>query len=157
VNPHAVRTVLRRWLHRRTSRRDEDGTATAFVVGFAIVLLACAGLVIDGGTALNARMRLADDTEQAARAGAREIDLLALRERHVVVLSPVDASARSDSYLNSIGYSDYSSTVVRCADGTPDACVQVRARDVVPTTMLKLAGVPSFTIEATATAQAVSQ
>ena len=42
-------------------RGDESGTATAFVVGFAIVLLACAGLVIDGGTALNARMTLADD------------------------------------------------------------------------------------------------
>ena len=138
-------------------RRDEGGTATAFVVGFAIVLLACAGLVIDGGTALNARMKLADDVEQAARAGAQQIDLVALRENNVVRLDPGSAQARADGYMGSIGYSNYDAQVVNCADGTPDACVRVAARDVVPTTMLRLAGVPDFRIQASATAQAVTQ
>jgi Flp pilus assembly protein TadG len=138
-------------------RRDEGGTATAFVVGFAIVLLACAGLVIDGGTALNARMKLADDVEQAARAGAQQIDLDVLRQDHVVRLDPGSARARADGYLGSIGYTNYNAEVVNCADGTPNACVQVAARDVVPTTMLRLAGVPDFRIEASATAEAVTQ
>ena len=137
--------------------RDEDGTATAFVVGFAIVLLACAGLVIDGGTALNARMKLADDVEQAARAGAQQIDLVALRQDNVVRLDPSGAEARANAYMSAIGYTNYGAHVVNCADGTPNACVQVAGQDTVPTTLLKLAGVPPFTIRASATAQAVTQ
>ena len=53
-------------LRARLVRRDEGGTATVFVVGFAVVLLACAGLVIDGGSAINARMKLADAEGRAA-------------------------------------------------------------------------------------------
>jgi Flp pilus assembly protein TadG len=144
-------------MNRVARRRDQGGTATAFVVGFAIVLLACAGLVIDGGTALNARMKLADDVEQAARAGAQQIDLVALRENNVVRLDPGSAQARANGYMGSIGYTNYDAQVVNCKDGTPDACVRVAARDTVPTTMLKLAGVPDFQIQASATAQAVTQ
>lgn len=138
-------------------RRDESGTATAFVIGFAVVLLACAGLVIDGGTALNARMKLADDVEQAARAGAQEIDLEVLRSENRVVLNPGQAETRAEEYLGSIGYSDYDAAVVPCADGAPGSCVQVRAKDTVPVTMLKLIGVPPFDIRASATAEAVTQ
>ena len=54
---------------RPAARRGESGTATAFVVGFAVVLLACAGLVIDGGSALNARMTLADLKRNLSRIG----------------------------------------------------------------------------------------
>jgi Flp pilus assembly protein TadG len=139
------------------SRRDERGTATAFVVGFAVVLLACAGLVIDGGTALNERMRLADDVEQAARAGAQQIDEVALRQGNGIVLDPAAAETRARSYLAQIGYTTYDAHVVTCADGTPAACVQVSAQDTVPTTLLRLAGVPPFTIHASAVAEAVTQ
>ena len=55
--------------------RSEQGSATVFVIGFAIVLFLCAGLVIDGGLAINKRMRIADDAEQAARIGADSIDV----------------------------------------------------------------------------------
>ena len=79
----------------RAAAPRERGTATAFVVGFAVVLLACAGLVIDGGSALNARMTLADDVEQAARAGAQEIDILTLRSSNLVQLDPRAAEARA--------------------------------------------------------------
>jgi Flp pilus assembly protein TadG len=138
-------------------RRTEDGTATVFVVGFAIILLAFAGLVIDGGTALNERMKLADDVEQAARAGAQQIDVLALRENGVVRLDRGAAEARANDYLAQIGYGDHTATVVDCADGTPDACVRVAAQKKVPTTMLQLVGVPPFTVQGSATAQAVTQ
>ena len=93
--------------------RDERGTATAFILGFAIVLLACAGLVVDGGTAINERMKLADNTEQAARAGAQAIDLTALRQDNVVRLDPAAARAAADGYLAGIGYRNYSADVVR--------------------------------------------
>jgi Flp pilus assembly protein TadG len=136
--------------------RDQRGTATAFVIGFAVVLLACAGLVIDGGTVLNARMRLADDTEQAARAGAQEIDVEYLRRSNVVSLDQVAAANRADAYLGSIGYRSYRSAVVRSGNGQSTS-VRVDAQDTVPTTMLRLVNISSFTIRATATAQAVTQ
>ena len=141
---------------RRRRRNEERGTATAFVVGFAVVLLACAGLVIDGGTALNARMKLADDVEQAARAGAQEIDVAYLRESDQVRLNPSAAQARAGGYLAGIGYSNFNAQVVPDVNGAPNS-VQVAARDTVPTTMLKMIGISSFDIEASATAQAVTQ
>lgn len=130
--------------------RDEDGTATAFVVGFAVVLLACAGLVIDGGSALNERMTLADNVEQAARAGAQEIDIVALRSNDVVQLDPRAAEARARGYLGSLGYGNVDATAFGDS-------ITVGARDQVAPKLLSLVGVPPFDISATATAQAVTQ
>jgi Flp pilus assembly protein TadG len=141
---------------RLAARRAGRGTATVFVIGFAIVLLVCAGLVIDGGTALNARMKLADDAEQAARAGAQEIDVATLRSSNVVVLDRTAAINRANSYLGSIGYGTHNADVVRDANGQYTS-VRVHAEDSVPTTMLKLVNLTHFKIEATATAQAVTQ
>lgn len=135
----------------RLARRDEDGTATAFVVGFAVVLLACAGLVIDGGNAINARMKLADDVEQAARAGAQEIDIDALRSSDIVRLDGLAAEARARGYLGSLGYSRITVPPV-----TGDS-ITVHAEDVTTTKLLSLIGVDDFDIAATATAQAVTQ
>lgn len=131
-------------------RRDEAGTATVFVVGFAIVLLACAGLVIDGGNALNARMKLADDVEQAARAGASAIDIDHLRATDEIRLDPAEARSRALSYMGGIGYSQAGATVGQDT-------VTVGARDTVSTTMLQLVGIGSFDISAEATAEAVTQ
>jgi Flp pilus assembly protein TadG len=135
----------------RLVRRDEDGTATVFVVGFAVVLLACAGLVIDGGNAINARMKLADDVEQAARAGAQEIDIVALRSSDVIQLDGRAAEARARGYLNALGYSRVTVPAV-----TGDT-ITVHAEDVTTTKLLSLIGVHDFDIAATATAQAVTQ
>jgi Flp pilus assembly protein TadG len=138
-------------LRARLVRRDEDGTATVFVVGFAVVLLACAGLVIDGGSAINARMKLADDVEQAARAGAQQIDIEALRGSDVVTLDGLAAEARARSYLNALGY-----TRVTVPPVTGDT-ITVHAEDTTTTKLLSLIGVHDFDIAATATAQAVTQ
>ena len=130
--------------------RDDRGTATVFVVGMAVVLLACAGLVIDGGKALNARMKLADDVEQAARLGANQVDLVALRGSGVVSIDPAAAGAEAGGFLSGLGYSD-----IRV--GVNDSSVTVGASDTVPTALLQLIGVGTFDISATATAQAVTQ
>lgn len=132
------------------ARRDERGAASAFVVGMAVTLLACAGLVVDGGTALNARMKLADDVEQAARAGAQEIDLVTLRSSGVVQLDQGAAQARAQTYLGGLGYDSGSVAV------TGDA-VTVSADDVVRTRLLTLIGIGTFDVSATATAEAATQ
>jgi len=137
-------------IRRPRPHRDERGTATAFVVGMAVVLLACAGLVVDGGTALNARMRLADDVEQAARAGAQEIDVATLRDSGDLVLDRGKAEERARVYLLGRGYT------VGSVHADQDT-VQVSATYQEPTRLLSLINVNSFTVEASATAEAVTE
>jgi len=131
-------------------RRDERGTATAFVVGMTVVLLACAGLVVDGGTAINARMKLADDVEQAARAGAQRLDLVTLRSTGVVRLDEQAAEQSARGYVVARGYT--SGAVVVDGDS-----VTVTADDVVTTRLLNLIGIDTFEVSATATAEATTQ
>lgn len=135
---------------RLRSTRDEGGAATVFVVGFAIMLLACAGLVIDGGNAINARMKLADDVEQAARAGAGAIDVDYLRSTEVLKLDQDEARSRALIYMGDLGYSRADASVT-------DDTVTVGARDTVSTTLLQLVGISTFDISASATAEAVTQ
>jgi len=147
-----IRTGLRpyHYVGPRPRRRDEGGSATVFVVGMAITLLACAGLVLDGGTALNARMRLADQVEQAARAGAQQIDVGVLRESGAVVLDEAAARDRATSFLRDLGHDDGS---VRVDDGA----ITVTASDTVDTVLLSLVGIQKFDVNATATSEAVTR
>lgn len=130
--------------------RDERATASAFVVGMAITLLAVAGLVIDGGHALNARMKLADDTEQAARSGAQQVDEAVLRSTGDLRLDQGNARRAAATFIGRFNYSNAG------IDVTEDE-VTVRATDTVDTTMLNLIGIDHFEISAEATAEAVTQ
>lgn len=136
----------------RPTRREhgERGAATAFVVGLAITLLMCAGLVADGGTALNARMKLADDVEQAARSGAQEIDELSARGQGTLRLDPERARTRAASYVGSRGYRNAGITVT-------DDSVTVTAKNTVDTKLLGLIGIHTFDVSASATAEAVTR
>lgn len=59
-------------IHHRSSDRDR-GSVSAFVVSITVGLIACAGLVLDGGRLLDARIEAADLAENAARAGAQQV------------------------------------------------------------------------------------
>ena len=130
--------------------RRERGTATIWVLGMTTALLATAGLVLDGGNALNERMALADDVEQAARAGALEIDEVHLRATDEVVIDQAAASARSRQFLADRGYR--TGTVVVVGE-----TIRVEARETVTTHLLSLVGVDQFEIRASATATAVTR
>lgn len=134
---------------RASGRPDDAGTATAFVVFLAIALLAMAGLVVDGGLALNARQQVADDAEQAARAGAQRVDVLSLRQSGVVRIEPGAARQAAQAFLGTRGYAGPDTAVV-----ATDAAVTVSARRVVPTALLSLVGIGSFTVDASAQARA---
>ena len=95
-----VETTLRKL----SCGRDERGSATVFVIGFALVLFLCAGLVIDGGLAINKRMRIADDAEQAARIGADSIDVSQFRRNETLVIDQQLARQRIAGYLGDLGY-----------------------------------------------------
>ncbi len=127
--------------------RDERGSATAFVVGITVTMVVVAGLVVDGGGALNARMTLADDVEAAAVAGAQATDELRLRRDHVLVIDRSAAEQRAREVLAGRGYRGI---VVTATDDS----VTVTAHDTVATKMLNLIGINQFDIDATATSEA---
>jgi Flp pilus assembly protein TadG len=131
--------------------RDDRGTATVFVVGLALILLALAGLVVDGGLAINARERVADDVEQASRAGAERVDVLTLRQSGVVRLDPAAARLAAEQFLASRGYAVGDVTVT-----TDAAVVHTRARRQVSTALLSLVFINSFTVTAQARARPAS-
>jgi Putative Flp pilus-assembly TadE/G-like len=81
----------------------DKGSASAFVLFFVVALLAMAGLALDGGLALAAKIRANGQAEAAARAGAQAIDLAAFRADGSVHLQPDQAVADAHSYLAGIG------------------------------------------------------
>lgn len=128
--------------------RSEDGAMSAMIVTLIVMLFMLAGLVIDGGFAINARQRIYDDAEQAARAAANQIDLEALRETGQVVLLEADAVQAGRAYMTERGY-DPGRVDVAAGAGE----VTVTASDTVNTSLLQLIFIDSFDIEGTATSR----
>lgn len=132
----------------RSRRRDERGMAALFVIGMSVMLLVCAGLVIDGGLAINARMRVADDAEQAARVGADSVDLDLLRQTGTISIDSGLATQRAAGYLATRGYGAGQYAVRVQADGD----VEVEVEDTTSTLLLGIVGIGQFSVGAAATA-----
>ncbi|WP_439382132.1 pilus assembly protein TadG-related protein [Amycolatopsis lexingtonensis] len=116
--------------------RAEEGRVSAFVVVLMAGLLALAGLGLDGGLALAAKVRATGQAESAARAGAQAIDLAAYRETGALRLIPADADAFARTYLAGVG-----------ATGTVTATVDTVSVTVTTsrrTQLLSLIGIPSI-------------
>jgi Flp pilus assembly protein TadG len=129
-------------------RRQDRGAATVFVVTFAIVLLVLAGLVVDGGLALNARQRVSDDVEQAARAGSQRLDVATLRDLGIVRIDPAASAAAARDFLLQRGYPASGIRVTTSAlQVTTSASIQQ------PTALLSLVFVDHFTVTATGQAR----
>ena len=131
------------------SRRcgGDRGTVTAFVVGFAVALLAMAGLVIDGGYMLAGQRAAFDVAEAAARAGAQAVDENALRQGGGVVVQPGEARQRVAEYLARSGH-----------DGTVEIngdTVTVHVTVTQRLAILGIVGVGPATIHASGTAHGV--
>ena len=138
---------MRRPVRPRFEHR-EVGSATIFVVCFAVILLALAGLVIDGGLAINARQRIADDVEQAARAGSQDLNMDRLRADGVVEIDPIQAEEDARAFLAVRNYDpDHIDVTVAFNQ------VTVEAQTEQKTTLLSLIGVGDFTVRAQAQAR----
>jgi hypothetical protein len=83
----------------------DEGRVTAFVVVLTAAVLALAGLTLDGGLALAAKITANGQAESAARAGADAIDLTAYRGTGELGLVPAEAVARAQGYLVQVGAS----------------------------------------------------
>ncbi len=137
-------TTLRRHLSR--ARADESGMVTAFVVIFALALLAMAGLVLDGGLTLAAKVRAIDDAQAAARAGAQAIDIPLYRATGQITLDPQQAVADAEHYLAVSG-----NTGTVAVTGNQ---VTVTVRLTQPTQILSIVGVDTMGVSGTGSATA---
>lgn len=128
------------WWHprSRTWWAADDGRVTAFVVVLTIAILALAGLTLDGGLALAAKVKANGQAEAAARAGAQAIDLNAYRSSNRLQLLPAEAVADAQSYLTDI---DASGTVIVSGN-----TVTVTVTASQPTQLLDLIGIPRLTV-----------
>jgi hypothetical protein len=111
-----------------------------FTVIFAIAVIALTALIVDGGIAMNARERAADIAEQAARAAAGDIDVIALRRTGVATIGPgactlagqlvQQYAAGSATGVDAVT----SATMNGCAVGADSATVQVTitTRPLIP-------------------------
>ncbi len=128
----------------RTER--ESGSLTAFVAVFALALFALIGLVVDAGRAVAAKRSAYDIAEQAARAGAGQLSVDALR-RGQVVIDPAAAVQASDAYLAAAGQNGTTSV--------SGQTVTVRIEDTEPTVMLQIVGIDRINVTAVASASDV--
>ncbi len=143
--------VLQSALHRiRWVRGEDAGQAIVWVAVMLPLFLAIVGLTIDGGIVFSARRELQNVADSAARAGAMQIDQRVYRE-----------SAGQQVVLDTGAAQDVALSYVAGQRGALSAGVSVEPRGVivqverdVPTSFLRLVGIQSAHVTATAPAQA---
>ncbi|MFG1703441.1 TadE/TadG family type IV pilus assembly protein [Nonomuraea sp. M3C6] len=106
---------------------SERGSMSVFTVLFSVVVFLLAGLLVDGGSAINARLRAADVAEQAARAGADQIDVDHLRATgETRLLGEEQVCARADEIVAAQGGDDVNSGACAVGQGQVTVTVSVR-------------------------------
>lgn len=128
-------------------RHPERGSVSVYVVIIAASLMLMAGLCVEGGRVLNARSTMADQAEQAARVGVQQLSMERLRGSGVAATDPSAASSAARSYLARTG--DAQTSTVKASSDRVSVTVE---RDV-PTTMLRLVGIPSIHVSVTGEAR----
>jgi Flp pilus assembly protein TadG len=116
-------------------------------VVFMTMFLALAGLVVDGGHYLNAKQAAAAEASQAARAGATSLDTGQLHAGAIAV-NPATAIATAEHFM-----------VVAGQPGTAwvtGNTVYAHITYSLPTQLLSILGVRSFTIDVTESATNLS-
>ena len=141
-------TVRRPMTALRHAATGDRGSATAFGLFLILVVLVLAGAIIEGGNAMSARGQATGIAQQAARAGANQLNLTALRQSGVVEIDPVAAQAAATSFLNQIGEQG---TVTATAQEVTVTVTVTRPGILVP-----ILGVDTLTVQSTATAAPIT-
>lgn len=126
----------------------QRGQAIVWIAVFLPFFLSVVGLAIDGGIVFDARRALQDVADGAARAGAMQIDPIAFRTRGTVVLDQVSARQEAAAYV-----ADQDPRLAPAIDVSATEVV-VTVRERVPTSFLRIVGLRSVQISATATGEA---
>lgn len=136
-------------MSRHLPASDDTGAAAVILVLLTPVLLALAGLVLDGGRAIAARQRSADLAEQAARAGVNALDVTTLRSAGLDAVDPTAARIAACRYVVTAEPGAGCRVVA-----TPDR-VQVTVTTRTSTVLLGLIGINTFHAAGTASAAPV--
>jgi Flp pilus assembly protein TadG len=123
----------------------DAGNASIVLVLLVPAIFGLAGLVVDGGRALNARQLAADQAEQAARAAADAVDVGAIRAGTGLVIDPLAARSAAERYLAAVG----GDGTVSMAPGSVTVTVTVTAS----TAFLAVVGIARIDVTGTATAR----
>lgn len=83
----------------RLYAREDRGQVTAFVVIITLALILLFALVAEGGAALSTRSRALTLAQEAARAGAQELDLASYRAGQSTALNASAAQQSAQSFL----------------------------------------------------------
>ena len=118
--------------------------ATVWMVFTTFIAVIIAAVIFAGGIIFGARAHGYDLAQQAARAGAQQIDAAAYRESGVLRLDPVRAATAARQFLAAAGAN---ATVTVNA-----ARITVTATSHQPTPMLASFGVTTVTVTSTASA-----
>jgi Flp pilus assembly protein TadG len=134
----------------RFGRAARPGQAIVWAAVMLPLLLSVVGLAIDGGIVFAARRDLQDVADAAARAGAIQVDVRAVRESggETIVLDAAVARQVASEYVASQGSG---SVATITAD---QRRVVVRLDREVPTGFLRLVGLKKVAISAVAPAEA---
>jgi hypothetical protein len=120
----------REWWH------SDRGSVSTFVLVLVFGLVMLAGLGLDGGLALAAKVRATGQGESAARAGAQALDLTVYRATGELRLDPSRARELALDYLSNVG----ATGTVEVAGDT----VTVQVDETYRTQLLSLIGIDTI-------------
>jgi Flp pilus assembly protein TadG len=130
-------------------RHAERGSLTLMLAVLMPVLLALAGLVIDGGRKLNQAGRAYAIAQEAARAGAGQVSTSLAYRSGTFRVDQAEAIAAAEAYLSSAGVTGSAG-----ADGT--RAIRVSVTITGHTTVLSLIGIQTMSSTGSAVATLVS-
>jgi Flp pilus assembly protein TadG len=128
---------------------EERGALTLFIAILFPALLTFAGLVVDAGTKLDNYENASTYAQEAARAGAGQVNQSEAYSNATFVVDEPEAIAAANAYLAAAGVSG---TVTAVGD---DA-IRVTVTITTPTKILSLVGIDTVTSTSTATASLLS-
>ena len=126
-------------------RIGDEGSITSFVVVLVMTFVACAGLAVDGGRLVAAKIELGDQAENAARAGAQEVTSL---RSGSLIIDESSAVRVAEEYLS-----------IQGIDGDAyieNNSVTVNVSRSIPMTLLGLFGLTAKTLTANRSATPVN-
>ena len=93
-----------KWQTRTFIRNGEAGSLSVLMPLLAVLALIVIGFGFDGANVLTAKRRGINVAEQAARAGAGQLDLAAIRAGDAYRIDPSKARRAAQQYLAQAGY-----------------------------------------------------
>jgi Flp pilus assembly protein TadG len=129
--------------------RVRCGQALVWTAVMLPLFLSIIGLAVDGGVVFDARRALQNAADSAARAGAMQVDQDTYRASggQTVVLDPGSARQAAAAYVG-----DQGESLTGSVSASPQRVV-VTVHRQVPTSFLRIVGITTVQISATATAE----